>query len=146
MELSDHLIDYIRENAGEPSGDKEHKKLVTDISNNLGIIGIDDYITIYNEVGLIKNKRLVRKPDLIVILANDLYVIEGKVLRGSNIGATKKKLNLQLKTAYNFFKEYFDIAPRLVGIYRYGNGNKIHHYELEKGNIEDKIWDHDFIT
>lgn len=146
MSLSNYLIDYIIKNAAEPYGDREHKRLVTDISNNPGIIGIEDYIAIYNEVELIKNKILVGKPDLVVVGNNDLYVVEAKVLRGSNIDNTKEKLNSQLKVAYIFFRESFSVAPKLIGVYRYGKGNKIHHYELEKRNIEDKIRDNDFIT
>ncbi|MCB9359106.1 hypothetical protein H6503_04200 [Candidatus Woesearchaeota archaeon] len=134
------VIGYIADNEMAVKEDQQHKRLLDDIVDGLSALRIPEDATIYREVQVPHGR-----VDLIAV-ADKIYLIEAKVLRshsskGSNVG----EINAQLKNAYNFFLENYEVSCCMIGVYRNKKGAKFHSYQVE-APIEHLIHSSNFTT
>ncbi len=135
-----NLFQYIKENeAGRNKGsDYAHEDLIRKIISDPKKIGIENSICSFKEVILRNGLEKIGAVDLIVVAKDNIYVIEGKVVRGnlnrkgkSSLKNIRHELNQQMKKARDFFKKKFDVYVDCIGVYKSSGANKINYYKLE---------------
>ena len=132
------MIGYLEGHSKKQKEERVHKSLLNQIIENPYLIGITSSIRPYREVELLENNSIIGHGDLVIIDSfNELYLVEGKVIRSctKSLGKIKNELNGQLEKDFNFFKGNFGLSGTRIGVYR-RKGGKIRHYTISKP-IED---------
>jgi hypothetical protein len=137
----DVLRELLHKNGNCYGGDKPHKRLIDLlVINRVPLLGVSSGVSSFEHsraVALSDNgKRGLEDGcvDLVFYSPNELVVVEGKVFRKEGSGKySRKKANSQLRSAYDFFQERFDISPRMIGVYVPFGERRIHAYDLRHG-------------
>jgi hypothetical protein len=131
------LVDYLKRHSGFDDGTcRNHKKAISFAVERLHlIIGCSNF-EIFQEVSLLDNGLLIGRTDLAILTDNEMFLAEAKVIDRGNKKSSRNLMNNQLWRGYGYFKDYFRIAPRMIGITYTRKANGINHYEIQRP-IED---------
>ena len=123
------LKDYLEEHSTQPVEESLHRRLLNDIAKKLPRIGITEPADLYREVDLIEGETRIGAVDLVALSQNQLYLIEAKVINSNRRRNTLYEINKQLQKAYEFFREHFGVAARMIGVYKQTRAKNFQHYE-----------------
>jgi hypothetical protein len=122
------LLEYLESNCNQNESDFKHSNLLQNIQGQFHRLTGQWIKKSYLEVDMVQGISSIGIVDLAVIShSDDLYLIEGKVVRSKNkyIGKTRHKINQQLKRAYYYFNDNFNIRPFLLGVYTPSRSDRI---------------------
>lgn len=132
------LREYLEDNSSSHETDFLHEKLLEDFTSRMETFMeiSTDSSNIFREVRLLYEGNEIGRVDRVIIHNDNLYLIEGKVIRGkphlrkSSLKNIRGELNFQLQIAYNFFLEEYNVASQRIGLFRYTGARKMHIYEV----------------
>lgn len=106
----------------------KHDLLKNRIRRNPDLIGLEGVIASEEEVPCYdENGKLVCCPDIAFYLENDVFVLVE--VKSSNHKRALQKLERQLETGYEYFRDNYQKEARCIGVYLEKSG-KIRWYEL----------------
>ncbi len=138
-----HIFQYLEDNQFKFNEEHEHRILLNDISNRSMIIAGPNHGKIYREVTLkpFDKPNIIGSVDLVIPTDLELILIEAKISRIKRPKGTRSLINQQLRKDYKFFKENFNIAPKMFGAYRNEKERvNFHYYELPRPEEDSHIY------
>ena len=138
-----HIFQYLENNQVVYKEERKHKSLLNDVTNRAVIIAGRNYGKIYREVSLLNqnSNNEMGRVDLVIPTDLEVILIEAKVSRGKKYSEIRNLINGQLRKGYDFFKENFNIGPRMFGVYRneWAKDN-FHYYELDRPEEDSPLY------
>lgn len=117
-----------------------HEKLLKDIAERLREILKSDPVKVYSKVDLFEGDPKIGSVDLVVLTLDEICIIQAMAVnqnRAHTRGNDLNRMRNKLREGYEFFKR-FDVAPRMIGVYRRPGVSHIQREEVQRP-IEDIV-------